>query len=96
MGNDMIDGRLLMESGPVGTRAFVDCPATGYRREVKAIEYMDGGRLEFPHDFSANCNAEQARKALPEGISCTAWREMLDAEMLFSFPNVFVPSKATA
>jgi hypothetical protein len=66
------DGRLLMESCQLGMRAFVDCPAVGFRREVRAIEYMDGGRLEFPADFSAGADPQQASKALPKGAPGSA------------------------
>lgn len=63
------DGRLLLERGVFGERCFVDCPAVGYRREVAAIEYKDGGRLEFPADFSAGADPEEIRKCSPKGAA---------------------------
>ena len=63
------DGRLLLESGPLGTRAFVECPVTGYRREVYAVEYRDGGRLTFPIDLSSTGDVEQFHEALPGGAA---------------------------
>lgn len=66
------DGRLLMERGMFGKmRCFVDCPAEGYRREVAAIEYQDGGRLVFPHDFSSKADPKSIRDAMPKGAAPT-------------------------
>jgi hypothetical protein len=61
------DGRLLMGPSQAGNRCFIDCPAAGYRREVLAVEYRDGGRLVFPHDFSSDVGDEKTKQALPKG-----------------------------
>jgi hypothetical protein len=64
------DGRLLLDYNQAGaTRCYVDCPATGYRREVAAIEYCDGGRLVFPIDFSSQGDAKQYSEAFPQGAT---------------------------
>jgi hypothetical protein len=31
-------------------RAYLDCPATAMLREVRKIEFADGGCLDFPSD----------------------------------------------
>ncbi|KQS75467.1 hypothetical protein ASG32_27270 [Methylobacterium sp. Leaf361] len=46
---------------PGAVRAFVGCPETGRRREVRAIQYADGDDLTFPRDFSASGEVEGAR-----------------------------------
>jgi len=33
-------------------RAFTGCPETGRSREIRRIEFVDGGAIEFPRDFS--------------------------------------------
>jgi hypothetical protein len=47
-------------------RAFLDCPETGLRCEILTIELVDGGRIDFPRDFSALADAQQVQEALPK------------------------------
>lgn len=61
--------KMVFENGSRGFRAFIDCPAAGFRRELKSIAYLDGGVLTFPHDFSSAADPEQADKALPQFAS---------------------------
>lgn len=52
-------------SAPRSVRAYLQCPETGKRREIAFVELMDGGRIEFPRDFSSNADPESIREALP-------------------------------
>ena len=57
-------------SQPKATRAFLCCPETGATREISVIELKDGGRIEFPRDFSSTADAESIQKALPKITPC--------------------------
>ena len=46
------------------TRCYIDCPETGYLREVDEVRYKDGGVLLFPTDFSSCRDAQHREKAL--------------------------------
>jgi hypothetical protein len=57
--HDQSDGRALARaqlfwdaSLRVGTRAYLDCPQTVMLREVRKIEFVDGGCLTLPMDTS--------------------------------------------
>ena len=52
-------------------RAFTGCPETGKSREIKRIEFADGGVLDFPRDFSAVGAGEQAEQAAPKIASAS-------------------------
>ena len=66
----MGDVKLQLDHSQSGrTRCYVDCPVAGYRREVHAIVYKDGGELVFSIDLSSDGNIEQFHKALPQGAA---------------------------
>lgn len=66
----MSDGRLLLDFTYQNfMRCSVNCPVAGYRREVAAIEYRDGGRLTFPIDLSSRGDIDQFHQALPQGAA---------------------------
>lgn len=54
---------------PGEVRAFMGCPVTGEYREVRAVEYADGGRATYPRDFSSSDDLEQLGQALAQGAS---------------------------
>lgn len=59
---------------PGAVRAFIGCPEAGKRRELRAVEYVDGGRVTFPQNFSCRGirgDVEQVRQLLPEDASTT-------------------------
>jgi hypothetical protein len=63
----MASGRLSYDyTLPGKTRTYLDCPVTGYRREVLAIELADGGRLTFANDFSSKTDPESINEAPPK------------------------------
>ena len=60
-------GRLFFDySIPQRTSAYLDCPETGQLREVAAIDLVDGGRINFPRDFSSRADMESLNEALPK------------------------------